>query len=161
MKTEFNKALIPDEIPRLRAFDHKTFRKSDWFASEDWRTYESWWMIVDGRTVGCCAFQPNVDFQDDIRDDDVNPPMEGSLYISTTGILPKFQRNGLGKLLKCWQIAYAKRHGFRRIVTNTRKRNTPMIELNKKFGFQILRITPRYYPHPTDSTVVMELRLKS
>ncbi len=85
--------------------------------------------------------------------------IDGSLYISTTGILPKFQGKGFGQLLKCWEIAYARHNGFTRIVTNTRKRNRSMIALNRKFGFRIIRTTPRYYSDPTDSTVVMELTL--
>ena len=51
-------------------------------------------------------------------------------------------------------------HWFTRIVTNTRQSNKPMIKLNKKFGFKILRITPGYYEKPQESTVVMELRLR-
>jgi ribosomal protein S18 acetylase RimI-like enzyme len=66
---------------------------------------------------------------------------------------------GFGQLMKCWQIAYARLHGFSRIVTNTRKRNTGMIALNRKFGFATLRTTPGYYSAPADSTVVMELVL--
>ena len=85
--------------------------------------------------------------------------MKGSLYITTTGILPKFQRAGLGLLLKSWQIAYAKRHGFRRIVTNNRRRNAAIIGLNKRLGFRVIRISPGYYSGPPDATVVMELRL--
>jgi RimJ/RimL family protein N-acetyltransferase len=63
-------------------------------------------------------------------------------------------------LLKAWQIAWARYHGFSRIVTNTRKRNAAMIALNRKFHFRILRTTPRYYDDPPDSTVVMELLLR-
>ena len=116
-------------------------------------------MVVDGIRVGCCAFERHVDFQGDIREDEVNPAMAGSLYISTTDILPKYQGSGFGRLMKCWEIAFARHNGFRRIVTNTRKANIAMIELNKKFGFRTIRTTPGYYPHPTDATVVMELRL--
>jgi ribosomal protein S18 acetylase RimI-like enzyme len=61
--------------------------------------------------------------------------------------------------LKSWEVSFARYHGFKRIVTNTRKRNTKMIELNRKFGFYVTRTTPRYYSDPTDSTVVMELIL--
>jgi hypothetical protein len=61
-------------------------------------------------------------------------------------------------MLKCWQIAYAWQNKFNRIVTNTRKRNKPMIHLNEKFDFEVIRVTRNYYSGPTDSTVVMELR---
>lgn len=62
-------------------------------------------------------------------------------------------------MLKAWQVAFAWRHKFNRIVTNTRKRNKPMIHLNRKFNFEVIRITPGYYSGPSDSTVVMELRI--
>ena len=158
METEFRRAVIPDDVRGLRAFDRQVFRKADLFSTEEWKTYESWWMVVQGVSVGCCAFEANVDFQEDIRADGTNPAMKGSLYISTTGILPRFRRSGLGRLFKSWQIAYARFHGFHRIVTNCRKRNTAIVDLNKSFGFRIIRTTPRYYSGPTDATVVMERR---
>jgi ribosomal protein S18 acetylase RimI-like enzyme len=157
MHVEFRKAVIPDEIPKLRAFDKKVFPKADLFSTREWREYESYWMIVDGTAVGCCAFQPNVDFRED--KDDSNPPLKGSLYVTTTGILPDSQSTGLGRMLKCWQIAYAKYHGFNRIVTNNRKRNAKIISLNREFGFHIVRTTSGYYSDPNDATVVMERRL--
>jgi ribosomal protein S18 acetylase RimI-like enzyme len=159
MHVEFRKCVLPREIRALRAFDRKVFRKTDLFTSDEWNKYASYWMIVDRTAVGCCAFQLNVDFQEDIREDEENQYLKGSLYISTTGILPRFQHRGLGQLLKCWELTYAKYHAFTRIVTNTRKNNRRMISLNQKFGFQIIRTTRGYYFDPADSTVVMELKL--
>lgn len=158
MRTEFRKAVLPNQIRSLMAFDRKVFPRSDRFGAADWRTYESYWMIIDGVRVGCCAFEKHVDFQEDVSG--ANPPRKGSLYISSTGILPGFQGRGFGALLKSWEISYARHHGFTRIVTNTRKQNLPMIRLNRRVGFRVVRTTPRYYSHPADSTVVMELRLQ-
>lgn len=75
------------------------------------------------------------------------------------GFCRRTRRWGFGQLLKSWEIAYARFHGFSRIVTNTRKANAGMIALNRKFGFRTLRTTPRYYSAPPDATVVMELVL--
>jgi GNAT superfamily N-acetyltransferase len=157
METEFKRAVLPEDMRRLLSFDRRVFPESDLFSVEAWKGYEPYWMIVNGAIVGCCAFEAHVDFQEDIREDGVNPRMKGSLYISTTGISPKYQGAGLGRLFKSWQIAHARYHGFYRVVTNMRKRNARIIALNKWFGFQILRTTPGYYNGPTDSTVVMEL----
>ncbi len=89
-----------------------------------------------------------------------NPPLQDSLYISTTGILPRFQGKGFGRLLKSWQIAYARHHGFTRIVTNYRASNRRMIELNREFGFRVIRRRKAiYYEDPDEPTVVMELKL--
>ena len=66
---------------------------------------------------------------------------------------------GFGQMLKSWEIAYARYHGFARIVTNTRRSNRAMIRLNEKAGFKVVRITPGYYSDPTEATVVMALKL--
>jgi ribosomal protein S18 acetylase RimI-like enzyme len=157
MRTEFRRAVLPNELNRLVAFDHKAFTKADWFTKSDWAIYESYWMIVDGVTVGCCGFEHHVDFQDQENE---NPPLRGSLYISTTGVLPRFEGKGFGRLLKSWQIAYARQHGFTRIVTNHRASNRRIIQLNKKFGFRVIRRSKAiYYEDPEEPTVVMELKL--
>jgi ribosomal protein S18 acetylase RimI-like enzyme len=158
MRTEFRRAILPKDLNRLVAFDQKVFKKADWFTKSDWKNYESYWMIVDGVTVGCCGFEQHVDFRDGQENE--NPLLRGSLYISTTGVLPRFQGKGYGRLLKCWQIAYARHHGFTRIVTNHRASNRQMIELNRKFGFKVLRRRKaNYYQDPPEPTVVMELNL--
>jgi ribosomal protein S18 acetylase RimI-like enzyme len=160
VETQFRKAKPQAEIRSLLAFDHKVFEKAEWFDREDWRTYESWWLTVNGRKIGCCAFERHVDFQQDIREDGRNSRLRGSLYIASTGILPEFRRHGFGRLMKSWQISYARHHGFTRIVTNTRKSNKSMVDLNKKFGFKKLRTTPGYYDDPPEATVVLELLLR-
>jgi ribosomal protein S18 acetylase RimI-like enzyme len=159
MHVEFRKTVIPDEVPELLAFDRKIFPKDDLFGQDDWLKDESYWMLVNEARIGCCAFQPNRDFRDDVRKDGRNPARKGSLYITTTGIIPNMQGRGFGRLLKVWQIAYAKLHGFHRIVTNCRMRNAAIIGLNQSLGYRYLRATPRYYRGPDDATVVMELKI--
>ncbi|HWR52503.1 MAG TPA: GNAT family N-acetyltransferase [Bryobacteraceae bacterium] len=161
MNTVFRRAVLPKEIRSLMLFDRKAFHEhpADWFDREYWQACDPWWMIIENRKVGCCAFEHHVDFQEDVREDRKNRQLRGSLYIVTTGILPSFQGLGFGVLLKSWQLSYARRHGFTRVVTNTRKGNRPMIGLNKRFGFKVLRTTLDYYEDPRESTVVMELQL--
>jgi ribosomal protein S18 acetylase RimI-like enzyme len=159
MRIEFNKAVLPAELRSLAAFDRKVFGKADWFPPDVWKAYESFWMRLNGKRIGCCALQEHVDFQDDIHGNDV--PGRGSLYIASTGILPEFRGMGFGQLLKNWEVSYARHHGFKRMVTNTRKSNSAMIALNRKFGFRVTRTTPRYYSDPMESTIVMELLLPS
>lgn len=161
MHTEFRRAETPKENRSLVVFDHKAFHKhpADWFNQAVWQRYESWWMIIGGRKIGCCAFGRHIDFQEDLRPEKSNPHSRSSLYIATTGILPQFRGMGFGNLMKSWQLSYAHLHGFTRIVTNTRKSNKAMIGLNEKFGFKIIRTTPGYYEGPREPTVVMERRL--
>jgi RimJ/RimL family protein N-acetyltransferase len=143
MYTEFRRAVVSEEIRSLTLFDHKTFHEypGDWFDQATWRTYESWWLIVGKRKVGCCTFGLHIDFNEDIHPDNYNPHRRGSLYVASTGILPQFRGKDFGTLLKAWQLSYARDHGFSRIVTNTRKSNKAMIRLNEKFGFKIIRTT--------------------
>lgn len=126
-------------------FDRKAFREypADWFDRAMWERCDSWWMIVDDRKVGCCAFEVQ----------------RKSLYISTTGILPSLRGLGLGSLMKSWQISFARLHGFKRMVAHTRGSNVAMIKLNQKFGFKIARVVRNYYHEPDESAVVMELVL--
>lgn len=147
MNTEFRRAVLPAELRALQAFDRKVFRKSDLFPAEYWKVCEPYWLLIDGVKAGCCAFDKHT------------LHAKGTLYVTTTGILPRFQRRGLGQLMKQWQIAYARRHGFTRIVTTTRKSNTAMIALNRKFNFKTVRTLPRYYAEPTEPALVMELLL--
>ncbi len=157
MKTEFRRTVVPREIRSLMAFDRRVFPRSDLFDAAYWRTCVSYWMFVDHVKAGCCAFEEHVDFRDNLECP--NPPRQGSLYICSTGILPEFQGKGLGVLLKAWELAYARYHGFTRVVTNMRSRNAAIIRLNRKFGFRVVRTTDGYYSGPADSTLVMELKL--
>jgi ribosomal protein S18 acetylase RimI-like enzyme len=143
MKTEFRKAVLPREVRSLMAFDRRIFPKSDCFPADYWLACEPWWMLAGGRRVGCCAFEKG----------------KKSLYISTTGILPKYQGMGFGQLMKAWEISYARYHGYQKIVTNTRKSNAAMIAVNKKFGFRVVRTMPRHYDQPVEPGVLMELVL--
>jgi hypothetical protein len=67
MKTEFRNAIVPQEIRSLVIFDHKVFGeyRADWFDRDAWLAYDSWWLIVNDRKIGCCAFERHVDFQED------------------------------------------------------------------------------------------------
>jgi GNAT superfamily N-acetyltransferase len=158
MKVSFGKVVLPREKKRLVAFDHKVFRRSDWFRSDDWDRYESYWMLVNGRRVGCCAFERAADFEVDPEKDSAS--RSGSLYIASTGILPQHRGKGFGVRFKRWQLAWARRRGFTRIVTNCRRSNRAIIRLNEKFGFLILQTTKgNYYRQPPEPAVVMELKL--
>jgi len=152
MNVEFRKVDLPKDLRALVRMDHKIFPKADWFPPSYWKCCESYWLLVDGKRAGCCAF--------DLREDDRGPLPHGSLYIASTGILPSFQGCGMGRLMKAWQIAYARRNGFTRILTTTRRRNRPMIALNKAFGFRVARKIAGFYADPPDTALVMELRLR-
>jgi ribosomal protein S18 acetylase RimI-like enzyme len=144
MRMQFRRANAVTELRELVRFDRQIFRRADVFPPAYWRSVESYWMIVDGVKVGCCAFEPN----------------GVTLYVASTGVLPDFQGRGLGKRFKRWQIAYARRHGYTRMLAHCRQKNLPMISLNRKVGFRTVAVTPGYYARPTEAAVLMELPLR-
>ena len=154
MRVEFLPAALPGDLRRLMAFDRRVFSKADLFDAEYWRRCESWWMLVDGRRAGCCAFERDVDLTREGEHRRV-----GTAYVATTGILPRFQGQGLGRLIKAWQISWAMKNGFRRLVGVTRKSNRAMLRLNRSSGFRRVRAIPHYYAEPDEPGVVMELKL--
>ena len=136
------------------------FPPADAFHPEQWEHLESYWMILDEKRVGCCAFERHADFEEDPGAP--LPQRRGSLYIVSTGILEQWRGKGLGDRFKRWQIGWARRHGFTRIVTNSRRSNRAMIRLNQKHGFRVIRLTAGpYYSNPAERAVVMERTLVS
>ena len=63
-----------------------------------------------------------------------------------TAVKRAWRGRGVATALKRAQIAAAKERGFRRVVTASEERNTPMRRLNEKLG---------YRPEPSLSTVVL------
>jgi ribosomal protein S18 acetylase RimI-like enzyme len=157
MLLEFRRAVLPDEGVELWKLDAEIFGK-DAFPPEDWLRLESYWILVEGQVAGCAAFIPDVEFQEDLVGDGENALQLGTVYIQSTGLLRAYQGRGLGKRIKEWEIEYARRNGFRRILTNCRESNAAMISINEKYGFRAIRRTPGYY-EDGEATVVMELAL--
>jgi ribosomal protein S18 acetylase RimI-like enzyme len=143
MRTEFRKVDPAAEMQELLHVDRQIFRRADVFPAAYWTTVASYWMLVDGVKVGCCAFESNAP----------------TLYVASTGILPSYRGRGFGKRFKLWQIAYARKRGYTRIVAHCRQKNLPIISLNQKAGFRTIAVTPGYYTRPSDAAVVMELAL--
>ncbi len=157
MTLEFRKAALPEEAAELWKLDVEIFGV-DAFALEDWLSLESYWIIAEGRVAGCTALIHDVEFGEDLLGDDQNVEQRGTLYIQSTGLRREYRGQGLGSRVKEWQIEYARRNGFGRVVTNCRESNAAMITINERFGFRPIRKTAGYYPDG-EATVVMELVL--
>jgi len=150
---EFRPAKLTDDLEALQRLDAIIFADypGDLFSQEDWLLFDSYWMLDNGRVVGCAAFLANLDFD--------FSPRPGCIHIMTTGVLPELRGRGLGRKQKEWQIEYARSRGFELIVTNMRQSNLRMIHLNESLGFRFRQIAPGYYLDPPEDAVVMELRL--
>jgi GNAT superfamily N-acetyltransferase len=153
-KIEYKKVAVPREVDRLCEFDRRIFHQfpSDLFSAEEWETYESYWMLVDGTAVGCSAFLRDVDFDE--------TPKPDSLFIVTTGVLPEFRRRGLGRAQKKWQLQFGRDEGFHCMVTCSRRSNSAIISLNLDLGFTIRAMSQdNYYSDPDEPAVIMDLPL--
>jgi len=151
-----------EHIALLAKMDALIYVKADAFSEEDFKDpdFKNFLVRLDDEPVGSTVLAPNKGETESY--DALLPEVEGTLYIISTAILPQFQRQGIGSIVKAWQIAYAKRNGFKKIVTNARVSNKGSIALNKKFGFQMIRIIPEYYNPdyaggPREDTIVLQL----
>ena len=155
MNIEIKKA-PPGSAKLLAELDRQIFSAEDAFSEEDWlgSGLEAYLLYIDGQIAGSAALQPRTD----IRSRKSYPPAPDCLYIVSTGVLAEFRGKGLGLILKTWEVAYAKTHGYARMVTNMRESNAASIALNEKFSFYVREIIPNYYPDG-ESAFVMELNL--
>lgn len=158
MHIELRPADSISEAEALCEMDKKVFLPSDAFDDPTmWEDYECFWIIADGEIVGSVAMGLNVEFGGSWEKDD---PCPKCLFIVTTGILPEFQRKGIGNYVKQWQIDFARRGGFTRISTNFRKSNVGSLRLNEKFGFKVVGEVADYFSDPDEPSIVMELVLQ-
>jgi ribosomal protein S18 acetylase RimI-like enzyme len=148
---EFRKAVLPDELTDLVAFDGEMFSNpGDYMGPDVWMDVEAYWMLADKVKVGSCALEHDLDYDD--------TPKKGYLYIASIAIVAERRNQGLGTKFTEWQIEYGRKRGFSMIVANTRESNSAMIGLYKKLDFKI-RCTTDYYDEPEERTVVFDLRL--
>jgi GNAT superfamily N-acetyltransferase len=83
---------------------------------------DAFWVVRDGDAyVGLSFMQP-----------DAEP---GTLHQELTGTLPAYRGMGLAKVLKMLTIAYARRHGYAKIVTWVEDMNHGMVAINLAYGF--------------------------
>src|SRR6202020_333072 len=148
---EFQEANVPADVDELLDFDCRIFAQfpDDLFTAEEWHRYHTYWMLVDGIKIGCCALEWHTDFDE--------TPRKGFLYLASTGILPEYQGKGFGRRQKEWQIEYACNNGFSLVVTNMRESNYRIIRLNGALGFKFREKVTNYYAAPVEAAIVMEL----
>jgi ribosomal protein S18 acetylase RimI-like enzyme len=154
------RATLPKDARALAAFDKRTFpnvsdHSTPAYFSED--GMQSFWLLLKRRRIGACSLIPHATFE-------ASPhalccPEPGTLYITSTAIVPTQRGYGFGSIWKAWQITYAKKGGFKKIVTNARVSNTASIALNRKFGFAVVHeCIPDCYADGEES-IVFELIL--
>lgn len=63
-----------------------------------------------------------------------------TLYSWVGGVLPRFRKQGIAQNLMELQHTYAKKNGYQKVRTKSMNRFKPMIILNLKNGFDILKV---------------------
>jgi ribosomal protein S18 acetylase RimI-like enzyme len=153
-----------EEIPLLAEMDRAVFSPPDALSEEDFcdPDFENFIILLDSTAIGSTILAPNRGITK--RYDDPLPVEEGVVYIISTALIPEFQEQGIGSIVKAWQIAYARRNGFKKIITNVRKSNLASLALNMKFGLRVTQLIPEYYNPEGDSefregTFVLQLKV--
>ena len=161
MKLEISIVSVkPEELALLCELDVTIFGSDAFDSPEDWeddlRTY---FILADSRIVGSLALRHDTEVGGHYTTDYLVRP--GSLYIVSIGIVPRFQKCGIGTRVMQWIVDYGHQQKFHRIVSNARSSNYPSTKLHTKCGFKVTRLIPEWYEDPTEDAAVLELELKN
>lgn len=153
------RAHTPNDARALAKLERKAFsNKEDWVPPSYYkrRGMHSFWLLHNGRRVGvtCLLHNANISTKEGM----LFGRQRETLYIISTSVLPQFQRGGFGSIVKAWQIAYARKHGYKKIITSVRESNAVSIHLNLKFGFTISDCKEGFYADG-DTGVILEKNL--
>lgn len=80
-----------------------------------------------------------------------------NFYSWMGGVLPKYRQLGITKKLKEYQVQWAIKTGYQRILVKTRRKHTAMIKLLQKYGFLQIGIIP--YNPDEETRILYEKKL--
>lgn len=144
MNIEIKRAYARKDAKRLSRLDREIF-KYDAYTGKEWRGHKCFWITVGGKIVGSLAMEHNI--------------IGNYLYIASIGVLPSFQGKGIGTQALNWQIEYARKQGFGRVMSHIRLSNKKSIYLHEKAGFEMTGIETAYYLNPRENAAIMELSI--
>jgi RimJ/RimL family protein N-acetyltransferase len=73
---------------------------------------------------------------------------DGDAEVGDTGVIRSHRRRGIARALKMMATQWAAQHGIRRVQTDNRSDNGPMLAINRALGFE-----------PADQVVIFERTL--
>jgi ribosomal protein S18 acetylase RimI-like enzyme len=100
-----------------------------------------WLVFLGNEPVGYCSVNPSIYHSD-------------ALFLSSAGVLPDHQGNGLHRRMIRTRVRYAKKHGYRRVITYTAVWNDYSYMNLQKYGFKI------YYPEEEDGQIFLHWEYK-
>lgn len=84
------------------------------------------------------------DADEEQLDDGLEPYYDKNMmYCFSNTILPKFQKQGYGKILKAWFLGYSKGEGFELTIGHARPEGS--LQLNESFGAEVVRTFETWY----------------
>ncbi|MDW3211602.1 MAG: GNAT family N-acetyltransferase [Reichenbachiella sp.] len=81
-----------------------------------------------------------------------------SFYTWMGGVLPKFRKMGVAKVLADFQEQYAIEEGFDSVILKTRNRHKNMLHFALKSGFEIIEVEPRV--ESSENRILLKKQLK-
>src|SRR5579885_1873378 len=115
------------ELDDIVMFDRHVFPSSDYCDPSAWVFYKAFWINFIGSSVGMLALAPDMECGDALAKERLRI---GSLWITSIGILPSFQRAGIGTAALEWAIEWARKNGFDRMSSNCRTSNEASARLH-------------------------------
>lgn len=87
----------------------------------------TWWIMWDGKKVaGYASIKPSLG-------------IPGAAYLSRAGVMPEYRGRGLQKRMIRVRLAYAKRNGFKEVVTDTSPGNVASSNSLIACGFKLFQ----------------------
>jgi ribosomal-protein-alanine N-acetyltransferase len=80
-------------------------------------------------------------------------------HVTLLGIHPRYQRQGLGKLLLDAMLNKARSQGLERATLEVRASNQGAISLYEKFGFKLVGKRPHYYQDNDEDALILWRKL--
>ncbi len=153
MNLEISRADPRKDALLLLQLDRKTFSEADAFKNASiWIGLQCFFLRHNDKPIASFALALDRDHRWKF-DRKIQAPQ--SIFIVTTGILPEYQNMKLGRLIKEFQIVYARLNNFKKIESTARASNVRIISLNKKFGFEKTLVIPKFYKNPEEDMVVL------
>ena len=132
-----------DDLAALLEIEAQSFAQPNWEAREFSR-YETWVAVLAGAVAGFIVSRQTFAGQDGER-----PERE----ILNIAVAPAYRRKGIATLLLSHELSSNATH-----FLEVRESNVAARALYRKLGFMEIGRRAKYYDHPEETAIVMELK---
>lgn len=80
-------------------------------------------------------------------------------HVANLAVLPEWRRQGIGRKLLNYMLAWAAEHHAVRALLEVRESNKPAVALYRELGFSLLGTRPNYYRSPTENALLLKKKL--